>query len=50
MKDFLDSAKLAHLQALLAHWFMGESIAREVQALDWIDQNFDAIVKAIRIS
>jgi Ser/Thr protein kinase RdoA (MazF antagonist) len=35
---------------LLSHWFMGlaqrESIALEVQALDWIDRHFDAIVNA----
>ncbi|MFN8487984.1 MAG: phosphotransferase [Caldilineaceae bacterium] len=35
---------------LLAHWFMGvpqhESIALEVQALDWIHRRFDAIVSA----
>lgn len=50
MKDFLDAAKLAHLQAILAHWFMGESIALEVQALTWSDQHFNVIVNATRVS
>jgi len=39
---------------LLAHWLMGlprpTSIVREVQALDWIDRHFDAIVNATRVS
>jgi len=37
---------------LLSHWFMGrgqmEPIGREVQALDWIHSNFDAIVDALQ--
>lgn len=36
---------------LLAHWFLSlprlEPIALEVQALDWLDRHFDAIVNAI---
>jgi Ser/Thr protein kinase RdoA (MazF antagonist) len=54
----LEAAEIAALSAammayhlLLAHWFLRgskhESIALEMQALDWLDRNYDSISAAI---